>query len=155
LEQLIEPENSHDLERMLALLADDVVIEDVPFVLVMKGKDGVKQAFTNFYTAAPDFKVEPKSLVTNDRSFALEVVFTGTQKGHLPGLPATGKRFSVRGCSFGEFKWQGKGKKGLPGLNKLGKAASRRAKVNFTECPDRRIKAIVFTMTSLGIRLGA
>jgi steroid delta-isomerase-like uncharacterized protein len=104
LKQLIEAENSHDLERMLALLADDVIIEDVPFGLVMKGKDGVKQGFTNFYTAAPDFKVEPKSLVTNDRFFALEVIFTGTQKGDFPGLPATGKRFPVRGCSFGEFE---------------------------------------------------
>jgi hypothetical protein len=27
----------------------------------------------------PIFKVEPKSLVTYDRSFALEIVFTGTQ----------------------------------------------------------------------------
>jgi steroid delta-isomerase-like uncharacterized protein len=75
----------------------------------MKGKDGVKQGFTNFYTAASDFKVEPKSLVTNDGFFALEVIFTGTQRGELHGLPATGKRFSVRGCSFGEFE-KGKAK---------------------------------------------
>jgi steroid delta-isomerase-like uncharacterized protein len=99
LEQLIEAENSHDLERMLALMTDDVVIEDVPFGMVMRGKDGVKQGFSGFFTAAADFKVEPKSWVINDRSFALEMIFTGTQKGDLPGLPATGKSFSVRGCS--------------------------------------------------------
>jgi steroid delta-isomerase-like uncharacterized protein len=104
LEQLIEAENSHDIEKMLALMTDDVVIEDVPFGMVMKGKDGVKQGFTGFFTAAADFKVEPKSWVTNDRSFALEVIFTGTQTGALPGLPETGKSFSVRGCSFGEFE---------------------------------------------------
>ena len=85
-------------------MTDDVVIEDVPFGMVMKGKDGVKQGFTGFFAAAVDFKVEPKSWITNDRSFALEVIFTGTQTGDLPGLPATGKRFSVRGCSFGEFE---------------------------------------------------
>jgi steroid delta-isomerase-like uncharacterized protein len=79
LEQLIEAENSHDIEKMLTLMTDDVVIEDVPFGMVMKGKDGVKQGFTGFFTAAADFKVEPKSWVTNDRSFALEVIFTGTQ----------------------------------------------------------------------------
>jgi steroid delta-isomerase-like uncharacterized protein len=104
LEQLIEAENSHDLERMLALMTDDVVIEDVPFGMIMRGKDGVKQGFSGFFAAAADFKVEPKSWVTNDRSFALEVIFTGTQKGDLPGLPATGKRFYVRGCSYGEFE---------------------------------------------------
>jgi ketosteroid isomerase-like protein len=46
LEQLIEAENSHDLERMLTLMTDDVVIEDVPFGMVMQGKDGVKQGFS-------------------------------------------------------------------------------------------------------------
>jgi steroid delta-isomerase-like uncharacterized protein len=104
LKQLIEAENSHDLERVVALLTDDVVIEDVPFRLVMKGKDGVKQGYAGFLEAAPDFKVEPKSWITNDRSFAVELIYTGTQKGDLPGLPATGKRFSVRGCSFGELE---------------------------------------------------
>jgi len=104
LEQLIEAENSHDIERILALTADDVVIEDVPFGMVMKGKDGVKQGFTGFFTAVPDFKVEPKSWVTSDKSFAVEVILTGTQKGDLAGLSATGKSFSFRGCSFGEFE---------------------------------------------------
>jgi steroid delta-isomerase-like uncharacterized protein len=104
LEQLIEAENSHDLERMLALMTDDVVIEDVPFGMVMRGKDVVKQGFSGFFSAASDFKVEPKSWVTNDKSFALELIFTGTQKGDFPGLPASGKRFFVRGCSYGEFE---------------------------------------------------
>jgi ketosteroid isomerase-like protein len=46
LKQLIEAENSHDLERMLALMTDDVVIEDVPFGMIMKGKDGVRQGYS-------------------------------------------------------------------------------------------------------------
>jgi steroid delta-isomerase-like uncharacterized protein len=25
-------------------------------------------------------------------------------KGEFPGIPASGKRFSIRGCSFGEFE---------------------------------------------------
>jgi hypothetical protein len=49
LNQIIEAENSHDSERLLALVTDDVVIEDVPFVpfgMVMKGKDGVRQGYS-------------------------------------------------------------------------------------------------------------
>lgn len=38
LKQLIEAKNSHDIEKMLTFLADDVLIEDVPFGMVMKGK---------------------------------------------------------------------------------------------------------------------
>jgi len=41
LEQLSEAENSHDIEKMLSLMTDDVVIEDVSFATVMKAKEGV------------------------------------------------------------------------------------------------------------------
>ena len=104
LKQWIEAENARDVEKVLTLLTDDIVIEDVTFGLVMKGKDDFKQFYPTFITAAPDFKLEPKDWVTDDKSFAMEIVYSGTQKGDFPGLPATGKRFSVRTCSFGEFE---------------------------------------------------
>jgi steroid delta-isomerase-like uncharacterized protein len=104
LKQLIEAENAHDIEKMLALMTDDVVIEDVPFGIVMRGKDGVRAGFTGFFDAAKDFQVHPKSWVTSERSFALEVTYTGTQTGDFPGMPATGRTFSIRGCSIGEFE---------------------------------------------------
>ena len=130
LKQLIEAENFHDLEKMLALMTDDVIVEDVPFGIVRKGKGSVKQGFAALFNAIPDFKVEPKSWISNDKSFAVEAIFTGTQTGDLHGLPATGKGFSVRVCQLWRIsKWQGKGKKRLLGLSNLGKAAGRRAKV--------------------------
>jgi steroid delta-isomerase-like uncharacterized protein len=104
LKQLIEAENSHDIEKLVALVTDDVVIEDVPFGIVMRGKDGIRQSYAGLIEATPDLKTEAKSWITSDRSFALEWVLTATQKEDLPGIPASGKRFSIRGCSFGEFK---------------------------------------------------
>ena len=62
LKQLIETENSHDVEKVLTLLTDDIVFEDVTFGVVMKGKDGFKQIYPTFITAAPDFKLEAQSL---------------------------------------------------------------------------------------------
>ena len=88
-------------------MTDDVVIEDVPFVpfgMVMKGKDGVRQGYSGFIQATPDFKIEPKSCVTSDRFFASEWVLTATQKGDLPGIPASRKHFSIRGCSFRKYE---------------------------------------------------
>ena len=32
LNQITEAENSHDVEKLIALVTDDIVIEDVPFV---------------------------------------------------------------------------------------------------------------------------
>jgi len=107
LNQITEAENAHDVEKLIALVTDDIVIEDVPFVpfgMVMKGKDGVRQGYAFFFEAAPDYKIEPQSWVTSDKSFASEWVLTATQKGDFPGIPASGKRFSIRGCSFGEFE---------------------------------------------------
>ena len=104
LKQWIEAENSHDVEKVLPLLTDDIVIEDVTFGVVMKGKDDIKKIYPTLFAAAPDFKLEPKAWVTDDKSFAVEIVYSGTQKGDFPGLPATGKRFSIKTCSFGEFE---------------------------------------------------
>ena len=61
LKQLIEAENSHDNEKMLTFLADDIVIEDIPFRIVMRGKNSVKELYKGFFSAIPDFKIEPKS----------------------------------------------------------------------------------------------
>lgn len=66
----------------------------------MKGKDGVRQAYAGFLKVTPDFRIELKSRFTIDKSFALEAVFNGTQKGDLPGLSATGKSFSNSVSSF-------------------------------------------------------
>jgi steroid delta-isomerase-like uncharacterized protein len=104
LKKMIEAESAHDIEKLLALFTDDIVFEDVPFGIITEGKDAFKQGYIGFITAVPDFKMEPKSWVTSDRSFALEMVFSGTQKGDLPGLPTTGKRFSVRACIYGEIE---------------------------------------------------
>ena len=104
LRQLIEAENSHDIERLVLLLTDDVVIENIPLGVVMKGKDAVRQGYSGFFKVTPDSKIEPKSWIITDKLFASEVIFTGTQKEGLPGLPATGKSFYTRVCSFGEFE---------------------------------------------------
>src|SRR5688500_19393814 len=96
LNEIIEAENSHDVEKLVALMTDDVVIEDVPFVpfgMVMKGKDGVRKGYAGVLKATPDFKIEPKSWITSDRSFASAWGLTATQKGDLRGIPTSGKHF--------------------------------------------------------------
>ena len=102
MKQLIETENSHDVEKVLTFLTDDIVFEDVTFGVIMRGKDGFKEIYPTFITTPPEFKLEPKAWVTDDKSFAIEMVYSGRQKGDFPDLPATGKPFSIRMCSFGE-----------------------------------------------------
>jgi steroid delta-isomerase-like uncharacterized protein len=97
--------NSHDMEKVLSFCTDDVVFEEVPMEKVWRGKkeakDFAKDTFTNF----PDFKIEVKSGFSAGAQGAGEWVMSGTfANSSTPGMPATGKRFSVRGTSIIEFR---------------------------------------------------
>lgn len=50
--------------------------------------------------AFPDAKGEITSLITSGDTTAMEVIWTGTQTGDLPNLPATGKRASIHAAVF-------------------------------------------------------
>ena len=39
----------------------------------MKGKDAVRQGYAGFFKVTPDSKIEPKSWIITDKSFASEV----------------------------------------------------------------------------------
>ena len=54
--------------------------------------------------AVPDFKIEPKSVFSTVDRLGSEWVMSGTQTGDFPGLPATGKGFSVPVASIMEFQ---------------------------------------------------
>jgi steroid delta-isomerase-like uncharacterized protein len=63
-------------------------------------KDAGDQDARMWKAAFPDAKGEIKSLITSDDTVAMEVVWTGTQTGDLPNLPATGKRVNVNAAVF-------------------------------------------------------
>lgn len=97
--------NSHDIERILSFFTDDVVYEDVALGMVMRGKKELEDFISSMLVDFPDFKFETKSgFNTIDRS-AGEWVMTGTfAHSCIPGVPATGKSFSLRGASIIEFR---------------------------------------------------
>ena len=104
LKQLIEAENFHDLEKMLALMTDDVIVEDVPFRIVRNGKGSVKQGFTALFNAIPDLKVEPKSWISNDKSFALEAILTGRKQETFTACQLQGKASPLGYVALENFK---------------------------------------------------
>ena len=61
LKQWIEAENSHDVEKVLPLLTDDIVIEDMTFGVAMKGKDDIKKIYPTLFGSSR-FQVRAKSL---------------------------------------------------------------------------------------------
>ena len=94
----------HDVEKLLSLCADDCVYEDVTMGAISRGKAEVRAFADAVFAAFPDFKIELTSGFTAGNWAGAEWTMSGTHGGDLPGLPATGKAFSIRGSTISELQ---------------------------------------------------
>ena len=98
--------NSHDPPKIVAWYTDDCLCEAVGALgSVSRGKGELLKYLETLASNYPDFRVEPKTAFYSGNSVCGEFVVSGTQvKSSNPAIPATGKRFSVRGAYVSE--WQ-------------------------------------------------
>jgi steroid delta-isomerase-like uncharacterized protein len=68
------------------------------------GPKGYRAFFTEMRTAFPDLKAELAAMVADDESIAFAYTLSGTHKGPLMSIPATGKKISIRGVQFSKFR---------------------------------------------------
>jgi steroid delta-isomerase-like uncharacterized protein len=94
----------HDIDKLLSLFTDDCVYEDVTLGAVNHGKAELKGFADRLFAAFPDFKIELASGFIAGNWAGAEWTMSGTQKGDLPQIPATGKRISVRGSTICELR---------------------------------------------------
>ena len=101
----IEAWNSHDIEKIAALLAEDFIHEDVATGFVFRNRDELQAGLSPLFAACPDVNLELNSLFGTSDRLAQEWMMTGTQTGAFDdlGIPATGKNFSIRGVSITEY----------------------------------------------------
>jgi steroid delta-isomerase-like uncharacterized protein len=95
---------SNDMEKLLPIFTDDVVYEDATMGVVNHGKEELRAFAAGFFTAFPDATFTLHSSFAAGNWAAMEWTLTGTQKGDMPGMPATNKRVSVRGSTVIELK---------------------------------------------------
>ncbi len=95
---------AHDVEAVVSFFTDDCVYEDVALGVLNRGKSEVRAFVQATLAAIPDFKIEPKSVFATVDRLGSELIMTGTQTGDFPGIPATGKSFSVPVASIMEFQ---------------------------------------------------
>ena len=97
LKEIIAAINSHDIERVLSLFADDFLYEEVAAdSTVTRNKDELHARFQNLFSSIPDLKVELTSYFASGNNICVEWISSGTHTGDMPGFPATGKNFSYR-----------------------------------------------------------
>jgi steroid delta-isomerase-like uncharacterized protein len=102
--------NAHDVDRLLAILSDEVVWRDVGNPQPLRGKEGARQFAQGWFSAFPDIKLTVTNRVITEDQVATEVEFTGTNSGPLvlapgvPPIPATNKMVNAKGTYFLRIK---------------------------------------------------
>jgi steroid delta-isomerase-like uncharacterized protein len=88
-----------DIERVVSICTEQCVYEDVPLAVVTHGKQELRGFGEQVFDAFPDFKIELSAHFAAGDWAMLEWTMSGTHRGDLPGMPATGASFSVRGAT--------------------------------------------------------
>jgi steroid delta-isomerase-like uncharacterized protein len=96
--------SDHDVARVVSLVTDDCVYEDVTLGVINRGKEQLLAFGRGFLAGVPDLKIElTEHFATRDRA-GMEWTMSGTHTGDLPGMPATGRAFSLRGSTICELR---------------------------------------------------
>ena len=82
--------NRGDLDAALAVVAIDVIWRDV-VLGVLHGRDALYDATKAYMAAFPDLRIEQTSSTLAPPRLAQELTVTGTHRGELLGVPATGR----------------------------------------------------------------
>jgi steroid delta-isomerase-like uncharacterized protein len=93
--------NNHDVEALVEFFTDDGVYEDATLGRVNRGKAEIRAFAEEAFANSPDFHVEDSGVIIDPSGrFGIEWTMSGTHGGDM----GTGKFFSVRGASGGEFE---------------------------------------------------
>ncbi len=91
--------NEGDLGAIGDLITDDVVIR-IRDEEALHGFDGVRDWVSTYRSAIPDIRFTIEEQVAEGDRVATSWTGTGTHKGNLMGIPATGKTATVSGINL-------------------------------------------------------
>lgn len=109
-DEFIATWDTHDPDRALALLSDDVVWLDVGIPEPLRDKKAIRTYLQGWFTAFPDLHTVTHHHVVSEDQVAGEIEFSGTNQGPLqmspgaPKVPATGKKVTGKGTYFLRIK---------------------------------------------------
>jgi steroid delta-isomerase-like uncharacterized protein len=95
--------NSHNVDRFLSFHTDDVIV-NMADGTVAHGKEEAGANLKRIFAAFPDYSVELTSFFASGNHACVEGIASGTHTGNYMGIPATGKRFSLRVVSISELR---------------------------------------------------
>ena len=84
--------NAGDTERLLAVVAPDLVMHLAELPEPIHGRETWREGFELMKRAFPDLEARIDDVVAADDRVAVRVSFSGTHSGEFQGIPATGRR---------------------------------------------------------------
>ncbi len=94
--------NRGDTSALAELVHDEYIYRSPGEEL--RGPEGLAALFDGYRSAFPDLALEIDDLVVADDATVMVFTLTGTHRGDLPGIPATGRRVRVHGMVRSRFR---------------------------------------------------
>lgn len=101
--------NEGDFSRLTEFVAPEYHISDDeydPWSGQTIDHETFRQRVLYSRNAFPDLNFEIKQMIEENESIAIRWIMSGTHRGDLPQLPATGRSFSIVGMTFYDFRDQ-------------------------------------------------
>jgi len=109
---LAEAINTHNVQKVVDLYADDAVIYQPDLLEPMRDKSEFEQLYAAYFRAFPDLKFEIVALIPEGNLVCMEFRETGSFSGPMAtpegDIPATNKKFEIKGASIFKVNEQGK-----------------------------------------------
>jgi len=96
--------NNKKLDAVDELMAVNYVHHDPQSPVVSTGIESYKQFVNHYLKAFPDLHFTIDDEVADEHTIVSRWTATGTHQGDLPGIPRTGRKFSVTGMTIARVK---------------------------------------------------
>jgi steroid delta-isomerase-like uncharacterized protein len=96
--------SKHDPDAALEYVSDDCRFTNIGTGREATGRSAMRAEYAGLFALWSDLRIDITNLFVADPNFAKEWVMTGVHTGDLPGLPASGRPFRLRGVGIGEVR---------------------------------------------------
>jgi len=112
-EAFVNALNTHNLDRIVELMSEDVTFQDSLTPQPLRGKSAFRQYWGAWLTSFPDMRVSSRGLYASGETAVDEFTVNGTHTGpiFLPDgskIPATNRKFTNEGAAVVKVNDQGK-----------------------------------------------
>ncbi len=103
-QQIFDMFNTHDPRAAAAYFAEQAELRDVAVARPAIGPQQIAAVYARQLAAIPDSIVHVDRMVAEGDMVVVEWTLSGTHRGRLMGIPATGKHVSFKGVSMLRYR---------------------------------------------------